>query len=187
MRSIHCQSFVSLDGVINHMERWHFDYIDAEADAITLDQIISSDALLMGRRTYEVYAGVWPGREGAYPDRVNSILKYVVSSALVKPAWNNTRVIADDPVGAVRALKQQDGGRILMHGYGTLAKTLMAEGLLDELQLWVHPVLAGVGAGDDLLLQPGLNRVLRLADTTTLGSGVVISTYRNPTTDEDAA
>jgi dihydrofolate reductase len=187
MRSILCQSFVSLDGVINHMERWHFDYIDAETDAITLDQITSSDALLMGRRTYEVYAGAWPGRKGDYPVQINSITKYVVSSTLRDPAWNNTTVIADNPVGAIRALKQQDGSRILMHGYGPLAKTLMAGGLLDELQLWVHPVLAGVGAEDDLILQPGLNQTLRLADTTTLGSGVVILTYRNRIPDGDAA
>lgn len=178
MRPIVCSTFVSLDGVINHMERWHFGYIDAESDAIALDQLVASDALLMGRRTYEVYAGVWPGRDGAYPGLINKITKYVVSGTLRDPSWANTTVIADDPLAAVRALKEQAGKQILMHGYGPVAKTLLREGLLDELQLWVHPVLAGVGSGEDLLLDPGLNRVLHLAGTTTLGSGVVILTYR---------
>jgi dihydrofolate reductase len=179
MRSIVCQTFVSLDGVINHMERWHFDYTDVESDTLALEQLQSSGALLMGRRTYEVYAGVWPDREGEYPDLINRLPKYVVSSTLTDATWNNTTVISKDPIAAIRALKEEDGPQILMHGYGPLAKNLLAEGILDELHLWLHPVLAGVGSGDDLLLQEGLNRVLQFEDARTLGSGVVILTYRN--------
>jgi dihydrofolate reductase len=179
MRQLVCQSFVSLDGVINHMERWHFDYTDDESNAIAFDQLQASDAMLMGRQTYEVYAGAWPERQGDYPELINRLPKYVVSSTLTDPAWNNTTVIADDPVAAVRDLKGQEGGQILMHGYGPLAKQLLAEGLLDELHLWVHPVLAGVGEGDDLILHPGLNRVLQFDSVTPLTSGVVILRYRN--------
>jgi dihydrofolate reductase len=185
MRTITCQSFVSLDGVINHMERWHFAYTDAESDALALDQLRASDALLMGRRTYEVYAGVWPGRDGDYPELINRLPKYVVSSTLTDPAWANTTVLDEDPVAAIRALKRQEGRQILMHGYGPLAKTLLDEGVLDELQLWVHPVLAGVGTGQDLLLHPGLNRTLQLADTSALDNGIVILTYRNPAAAQD--
>lgn len=185
MRTIACQTFVSLDGVINHMDRWHFEYVDDESSAIALDQLRSSAALLMGRQTYEVYADAWPGREGDYPDLINSLPKYVVSSTLSDAKWNNTTVLANDPIAAIRALKQQEGQQILMHGYGPLAKTLMAEGILDELHLWVHPVLAGVGAGEDLLLHAGLNRVLRFAGAKTLGSGVVILSYRNQASEQN--
>lgn len=116
MRTITCQSFVSLDGVINHMERWHFAFTDAESDALALDQLRASGALLMGRQTYEVYAGVWPDRQGDYPDLINRLPKYVVSSRLTDPTWNNTTVLAEDPIAAIRALKDQDGQQILMHG-----------------------------------------------------------------------
>ncbi len=179
MRKLVCQSFVSLDGVINHMEHWHFAYTDAESNGIALEQLQASDAMLMGRQTYEVYAGAWPEREGEYPDLINRMPKYVVSSTLTEPAWENTTVIADDPIAAVRALKLEAGEQILMHGYGPLAKQLLGEGILDELHLWLHPVLAGIGSGDDLLLHPGLNRVLQLDGTQMLASGVVILRYRN--------
>ncbi|WP_020575922.1 dihydrofolate reductase family protein [Actinopolymorpha alba] len=178
MRPISCHTFVSLDGVINHMERWHFAYSDAESQTLALEQLQSSGALLMGRQTYEVYASAWPNREGEYPDLINRLPKYVVSSTLTDATWNNTTVISEDPVSAIRALKEEDGPQILMHGYGPLAKNLLAEGVLDELHLWLHPVLAGVGSGDDLLLHEGLNQVLQLEGTRTLGSGVVILTYR---------
>jgi dihydrofolate reductase len=171
-----CQSFVSLDGVINHLDRWHFAYSDGQAEAIALEQIRASDSLLMGKRTYEVYAGAWPDRSGEYPDAINAIPKFVVSTTLERAEWNNTTVIDHAPIDAIRALRQDEGSQILMHGYGRLAKELMAEGLLDELHLWVHPVLAGIGEGDDLILQPWLNRVLRLGETRTLDSGIVILT-----------
>jgi dihydrofolate reductase len=179
MRKLICQSFVSLDGVINHMERWHFAYVDDESNAIALQQLRASDALLMGRQTYEVYAEAWPDRHGDYPDLINRLPKHVVSSTLTEPSWNNTTVLAADPIAAIRELKEQDGRQILMHGYGSLAKQLLAEGVLDELHLWVHPVLAGVGAGDDLVLEPGLNRVLQLGSARVLSSGVVILTLRD--------
>lgn len=181
MRPIVCQSFVSLDGVINHMEKWHFAYVDAEAESLALNQLRSSGALLMGRRTYEVYAGAWPGRKDDYSDLINELPKYVVSSTLTDAAWHHTTIISHDPIAAIRGLKEAAGSQILMHGYGPLAKNLMAEGLLDELHLWVHPVLAGTGSGDDLLLDEGLNRVLQLEGTQTLASGVVILRYRGST------
>jgi len=178
MRSIVNSTFVSLDGVINHMEKWHFDYVEAESDAFALDQLTASDALLMGRKTYDVYASAWPGRDGVYAERINAIPKYVASSTLTNPTWHNTTVLTDDLVEEVRKLKGGPGGPILMHGYGPVAKTLLGAGLLDELHLWVHPVLAGVGAGEDLLLHTGLNVGLQLAGQQVFKSGVVVLSYR---------
>jgi dihydrofolate reductase len=178
MRPIINSTFVSLDGVINHMEKWHFNFVDAESDAFALDQIMASDALLMGRKTYDIYASAWPGRDGDYAERINAITKYVASSTLTAPTWNNTTVLTADVVDEVRALKAEPGGPILMHGYGPVAKALLGAGLLDELHLWVHPALAGIGAGDDLLLRPGLTVELELAGQRVFKSGVVVLSYR---------
>ena len=171
-------TFISLDGVINHMDRWHFDFVDDESDAVALQQLRDSDALLMGRRTYDVYAEVWPDRDGDYADRINAVTKYVASSTLQAPKWANTTVLNGDLAEAVTRLKQATERTILMHGYGPVAKTLVRHGLLDELVLWVHPVLAGVGTPSDMLISDGLNARLTLADVKTLSSGVVILSYR---------
>lgn len=180
MRKIVNSTFVSLDGVVNHMEKWHFDYVDDESDRLALEQLRAADAMLMGRRTYEVYAGAWPGRGGEYADTINALPKHVASTTLRDPAWTNTTVVGGDLVESVRALRAQDGGSILMHGYGPVAKTLLQADLLDELHLWVHPHLAGVGDENDLVLQQGLTKRLELAGTRTLGSGVVVLTLTNP-------
>jgi dihydrofolate reductase len=171
-------TFVSLDGVINHMDRWHFDFVDAESDAFALEQLQDSEALLMGRHTYDAYASIWPGRDGEYADRINALTKYVASTTLTAPKWAETTVVSGDLVDTVGKLKEASERAILMHGYGPVAKTLLGAGLLDELVLWVHPMLAGVGSSGDLLLSDGLNARLTLLDTRTLSSGVVILSYR---------
>jgi dihydrofolate reductase len=171
-------TFVSLDGVINHMDRWHFDFVDEESDAIALDQLRDSDAMLMGRRTYEIYAGAWSGRDGKYADGINAITKYVVSSTMRQADWTNTTVLTGDLAEAVTELKQAHDRDILMHGYGPVAKTLVREGLLDELCLWLHPMLAGVGTADDMLFSDGLNTRFTLLEARTLESGVVLLRYR---------
>jgi dihydrofolate reductase len=169
-------TFVSIDGVINHMEVWHFDYIDDESEQIAMEQMQASEALLMGRQTYEVYASAWPDRDGAMPDLINSMPKYVASTTLDKAAWNNTTVIKGDLVTEVAKLKQQ-GGDILMHGFGPVAHTLMTNGLLDVLHLWVHPHFAGVGGPGDMLLRAGSDTRLELLDTRVLKSGIVMLSY----------
>ena len=116
MRKIVNSTFVSLDGVINYMERWHFDYIDEESEAIALEQLRDSDALLLGRHTYDVYASAWPGRDGEFADRINAMNKYVVSSTTQSADWTNTTVIGGDLVEAVTKLKDEDGKNILMTG-----------------------------------------------------------------------
>jgi dihydrofolate reductase len=170
-------TFVSLDGVTNHMERWHFDFIDDEMHAFTLKQLRDSEAMLMGRRTYESYAAAWPGRDGEYPDGINRIKKYVASTTLKTAEWANTTIINGDLIATVTKLKRESRKDILMHGYGPVAKALMRAGLLDEVCLWVHPVLAGAGGMDDLLLDQGSNVKLGLLETRPLRSGVVVLRY----------
>ncbi len=180
MGTISTSTFVSLDGVVNHMDKWHFDYVDDEASELALEQLQAADAMLMGRKTYEVYAGAWPERDDKYADAINAIPKYVASTTLSEPTWHNTSVLDGDLIEAVRALRAKDGTSILMHGYGPVAKTLLQANLLDELHLWVHPHLAGVGDAGDLILHHGLTKKLALTATRTLGSGIVVLTLRNP-------
>jgi dihydrofolate reductase len=177
MGKIVSSTFVSLDGVINHMDRWHFDFIDAESDAIALRQLHNSQAMLMGRRTYEIYAQAWPGRDGEYADLINATAKYVASSTLQNPAWANTTVLDGDLAESVTRLKQDPELNLLMHGYGPVAKTLLRHGLLDELILWVHPMLAGVGTTQDMIFTEELNTRLTLLDVQRLDSGVVLLSY----------
>ena len=178
MRKIVNSTFVSLDGIINHMDRWHFDFIDDELEALALDHLRGSDALLLGRHTYEVYASTWPGRDGEVADRINAIAKYLPSTTMQTADWTNTTIIAGDLVEAVTKLKGEDGKNILMHGYGPIAKTLMRNGLLDELSLWIHPVLAGVGTTDDMIWGEDVHARLALDNVNALSSGVVVLTYR---------
>lgn len=185
MRKIVNSTFVSLDGVMNHMERWHFTYINDESDAIALEQLSASGAMLMGRTTYEVYATAWPSRHDPVADRLNAMPKFVVSTSITDPTWENTTVIADDAIGRIRAMRQHDGDPILMHGFGPLAKELLRNGLLDELHLWVHPVLAGVGEAGDVLLTPGLNVTLDHVGTRPLTTGIVLLSYRATNGDQE--
>jgi dihydrofolate reductase len=178
MRKIVNSTFVSLDGVINHMDRWHFDFIDDELEALALDQLRDSDALLLGRHTYDVYASTWPGRDGELADRINAMAKYLASTTMQTAEWTNTTIIGADLVEEVSRLKDQDGKNILMHGYGPVAKTLIRNGLLDELRLWIHPVLAGVGTTDDMIWGEDVHARLALEDLKALASGVVTLTYR---------
>lgn len=169
-------TFVSLDGVINHMDKWHFDYVDDETNAIAMEQLQACESLLMGRTTYEVYASAWPNREGEMPDRINAMRKYVASTTLTTAEWENTTVIGADLVDQVRKLREQPGD-IIMHGYGPVARTLLANGLLDELYLWVHPHLAGAGSTDDMIWSEGVNLPLRLLSSRTLKSGMINLAY----------
>ena len=178
MRRIVNSTFVSLDGVINHMDRWHFDFIDDELEALALEQMRASDALLLGRHTYDIYASAWPGRDGELADRINAVTKYLVSTTKETADWDNTTILRGDLVNEVTQLKATDGNDILMHGYGPVAKTLMQHGLLDELCLWVHPVLAGVGTLDDMIWGDGVHARLSVRDVTTFRSGIVVLTYQ---------
>lgn len=177
MRPIINSTFLSLDGVMNHMDKWHFSYSNDESDQFTYEQLASCDAMLMGRKTYEIYAATWPTRQGAYPDLINEVPKYVASTTLESPNWQNTTVLQGDLVRSGQALKDSPGKGILMHGFGPVAKSLARKGLLDELHLWLNPAFAGVGDTEDLLLTPGLNIHLQHRETRTLSNGVVVVSY----------
>lgn len=178
MRRIINSTYITLDGVMEHLEQWHFDYVDDETNAFVSEQLLGSDALLMGRRSYEGHAEAWPSRTGDPADKFNAMRKYVASTTLRDPEWNNTVVLQGDLVEEVRKLKDEPGEDILMYGFGPVGATLLEHGLLDELVLWVHPVMVGIGEPGDLLFRAGTSAKFELAGTRAFGAGVVILTYR---------
>ena len=180
MRKIINSTFITLDGVIANPQNWPSSDVKDDAGGIIQTELLHAcDAVLMGRHTYDGFASVWPTRSGdPYSDRINSMAKYVISSTLRNPAWNNTTVIGDDPVEHIRRLKQQPGQDIVQYGFGQLSYALMAHGLLDELRLWVHPVFIGSGGPQALLYRDGPVTKLSLIDTKVLKTGDVILTYQ---------
>jgi len=138
-------------------------------------EALDTEALLLGRRTYEVFAGLWPSRDGEYADKFNSMPKYVVSSTLEAPEWNNSRVLEGDVVDEASRLKRELDGEIVLYGSIRLARTLIEHDLVDELRLMVYSVV--LGAGERLFGEMSDKKPLRLIDTRTVGDGVVIHTY----------
>jgi dihydrofolate reductase len=179
LRRIINSTFVSLDGVIEHLERWHFEYHDDESRAIAAELVSGADALLMGRRTYEGFAEAWPSRAGdPLADKMNGMRKYVASTTLKTAEWSNSTIIEGDLVEAVAEIKRQPGQDIVMYGYGPVAQALLQHDLLDEIQLWVHPVFVGLGEREGTLIREGNSAKLKLLDNRTIGSGIVILTYQ---------
>jgi dihydrofolate reductase len=175
MRKIIESTLVSLDGVIGDPHLWAMNYFDNEAQEDSLEMLLASDAMLMGRRTYEIFAGVWPARTGDYADRMNGIRKYVFSSTLERADWNNSTIIRGDVATEVAKLKQQDGQGLVIYGHGPLGQTLLEHGLLDELRFCIHPLLVGRGG---LLFREGEKTNLKLIAKKTLGTGVVVLSYQ---------
>jgi dihydrofolate reductase len=174
MRKVIESTLVSLDGVIGNPMAWADEYFDAQAVEVSLEQLRRSDAMLMGRTTYEMFAAAWPSSSGDYADRMNEIAKYVFSNTLAEATWPNSTIVPGDPVAQVRELKDQDGGDLVIYGHGQLGEALLANGLLDELRLWIHPVLVG---GGRLLFRPDVTARLRLAQTETRTNGVIVAVY----------
>ena len=183
MRSIINSTYVTLDGVIQNPQNWPVSGgFSDEGGRIQFELLERCDALLMGRHTYDGFAPAWSSRSGdPFSDRMNALPKYVVSTTLTDPGWNNTTVVDRDPVEAIRDLKQQPGRNILQYGFGRLSHALMAAGLLDELRLWVHPFFVGTGTADDGLHRAGSTGRFDLVDSTTVTGGIVILTYRSRT------
>jgi dihydrofolate reductase len=179
MRNIINSTYVSLDGVIENPQDWPGSDVEDDAYAVQRALLFDCDTLIMGRRTYDVFAPVWPTRSGDdVSDRINSMTKYVVSSTMDKADWTDTTVVSGDVVDTMRRLKQQPGQNIVQFGFGQLSFTLMEHGLLDELRLWVHPYIIGKGGPTDLLYRDCTLQKLTLVDTHPLASGIVILTYR---------
>lgn len=176
MRKINAWLYVTLDSVIEAPEDWVIPDDDMfgamEAD------YAKSDALLLGRRTYETFAASWPerGRDVPNADWMNNTRKYVASTTLVAPDWNNSTVIKGDVAEAVARLKQEDGKNIMVNGSGALVRTLMRDHLLDELRLFVHPVV--VGSGIRLFDDASDPVELTLVDSRAYDNGVVSLTYK---------
>jgi dihydrofolate reductase len=176
--------FISLDGVIEdpggaedfRYGGWSFEIERGEeGDRFKLDEALNADALLLGRRTYEGFADAWPSREGEFADKFNSMPKYVVSSTLDDPEWNNSTVLGGDVGEEVAKLREQQDGEIVVHGSAQLVQALLEHGLVDELRLMVFPVV--LGAGKRLFGETSDKRRLRLTDSKTVGDGVEILTY----------
>jgi dihydrofolate reductase len=141
------------------------------------DELFASDALLLGRLTYEGFAKAWPDMtdDKGFADRMNGMPKYVVSTTLQDPEWNNSTVISTDVPKAVAALKEEPGKGILLAGSGQLLRTLTEQGLVDEYRLMTHPIV--VGAGKHLFTEGFDQTVMHLVDTMTFSTGIVVLTY----------
>ena len=146
MRKIKSHFFISLDGVVESPDKWHFRYFDDEMGAAVGAGFATTDALLMGRVLYNEWAGYWPAHaDEPFGDVMNSIKKYVVSNSLQAAKWLNSEIISGDVARQLTDIKAQDGGDITMSGSPTTVRWLLRQGLLDELNLLVHPVVVGDG------------------------------------------
>jgi dihydrofolate reductase len=143
---------------------------------LALDEALGQEAFLLGRRSYEFLAARWPSRSGELADRLNSLPKYVVSSTLKEPTWNNTTILTGDVVNEVAALKQQIDGDIVVAGSFQLVRTLLEHDLVDELRLKIFPVV--LGTGERLFGQTSDKTPLRLTASQTLEGGIAYLTYR---------
>jgi dihydrofolate reductase len=183
--------FVSLDGVVEdpggaedfEHGGWSFEFSRGdEGDKFKLDEALGAEALLLGRVTYEGFADAWPSRDGEFADKFNQMPKYVVSTTLSDPEWNNSTVIGGDVAREVARLRDEVDGDIVVHGSPTLVRSLVDNDLVDELRLMVFPVV--LGTGKRLFGETSDKKPLRLADSKVVGDGVTILVYE-PATDRD--
>jgi dihydrofolate reductase len=180
MSKVIVSQFITVDGVVEdpggseNFERggWAFEFSRGDdGDRFKLDEVMGADALLLGRTTYEGFAAAWPSREGEFADKFNNMPKYVVSSTLADPEWNNTRVLA-----GVDEVKEIDG-EILVNGSVQLVNALFDAGLVDELRLMVFPLV--LGKGKRLFADGIAKTALALAETKPVGDeGVTVAVYR---------
>ena len=170
-------TYITLDGVVENPHEWPSPGNRGDTgDKIQTELLLSCEALIMGRRTYEIFAPVWPTRSGdPMSDKINTMRKFVVSTTLTDPDWDNTVVISSDPVSEIAKLKEE--GDVIQYGFGKLTSTLMEAGLFDELRLWVHPQFLGGAPHQDLISPYCTPGMLSPMETTTLENGIVILSY----------
>lgn len=186
MRKVVVSEYVTVDGVMEDpggaegfkYGGWSFQYWSDEAAKYKYDELFASDALLLGRVTYQGFAAAWPTMEGTgdFGERMNSLPKYVVSTTLEKAEWNNSTIIKANVVEEIARLKAMPGQDILIGGSGDLAHSLAQHNLIDEYRLMVYPV--ALGRGKRLFREGSDALKLQLVDTKTFGSGVVVLTYQ---------
>ncbi|MGH8775307.1 MAG: dihydrofolate reductase family protein [Jiangellaceae bacterium] len=177
MRKIVAGLFASLDGVVEAPDQWHFPYYNDEMNDAVAAQIAAADAMLLGRHTYQEFASYWPqqGNDVPFAEHMNSTPKFVVSTTLDALDWQNSTLISGDVAAEIRKLKQQPGKNISITGSATLVRSLLRDGLLDELHLLVHPIVVGSGGR---LFEDGTGRQpLKLVDSTTFSTGVLSLIY----------
>lgn len=183
MARIVITEFVSLDGVMEdpggaedyEHGGWTFEFDrGADGDKFKADETMTAAALLLGRRTYEGFAAAWPTMQGEFADKFNQMPKYVVSSTLTDPQWNNSTVLAGDVAQEVASLKHAVDGDIVVHGSAQLAQALIEHDLVDELRLMVFPVLLG---GGKRLFAATEKKELKLSDAKTVGEGIAALVY----------
>jgi dihydrofolate reductase len=179
MGRIVVSEFLSLDGVMEAPQDWHFPFISPDMMAAVAAHIHESEALLLGRTTYEEFAAAWPlqrNNEHGIADKLNAMPKHVVSSTLGAVSWNNSTLIQGDVTQQVRALKQQLSGSISVQGSVRLVQTLEGAGLIDEYRLMVHPML--VGQGKRLFTEKTRTSRWELSGNVAFEGGVVLLTYQ---------
>lgn len=179
MRTIKLAMYVSLDGVVE-APAWTQGFWSEDLARLQADYLYASEALLLGRVTYEGFAATWPSMEaetGEFGRRMNAMPKYVATRTLTGLQWNATS-LGRDPVAAVRELRAGDGDDLLIYGSGAFVDTLAGAGLIDEYRLMVHPVIVGSG---QRLFAGAAARTLTLADSRTTAGGVAVLTYRDET------
>ena len=180
MRKVVASEFVSLDGVVESPEKWHFPYFNDQMGEAIGAAMAASDAMLMGRVLYEEWAAFWPNQdpdENPVAARMNGVRKYVVSTTLEEPLeWQNSTLIGDNVAEEISKLKEQPGKDISISGSPTLVRSLLQDGLLDELRLMLHPIV--VGSGKRLFEDGGDQKALQLVDSRTFSTGVLYLTYQ---------
>jgi dihydrofolate reductase len=186
--------FVSLDGVMEdpggseafEHGGWSFEISrGAEGDQFKVDETMGSEALLLGRVTYEGFADAWPSRDGEFADKFNTMPKYVVSSTLTDPEWTNSTVLSGDVVESVAKLRDELDGEIVVHGSAQLAQTLLENDLVDEVRLMVYPVV--LGTGKRFFGETSDKKRLKLSDSKVVGDGVAILVYERAGEEAEAS
>jgi dihydrofolate reductase len=176
--------FVSLDGVMQapggeafKYPGWTFEFDRGDdGNQFKLDETLESDAVLLGRRTYESFAGAWPQRDGPFADKLNAMPKYLVSTTLKDPEWNNTTVLdSGDATAQVRELKQELDGVLQVPGSHRLVQELIESDLVDQINLMVFPVILGTGM--KVFEEKSERRTLRLKESKVVGDGVLVLIY----------
>jgi dihydrofolate reductase len=184
MRKVVESTLVSADGVIGDPHTWTGEHFGAESVALASEQLRRSDAMVMGRRTYEMFSNIWATPADDYAAAIYNMRKYVFSSTLERADWNNTSIITDDVAAAVSDVKQQCGQDIVLYGHGPVGQALLEANLLDELKLWVHPV---VEDDPDWCGDPDLPAIRHLTSNGRTRSGVYICITSNAVVSAEAA
>ena len=183
MGRIVVSEFVSLDGVMEdpggaedfQYGGWTFEFDRGEGDEFKIEEARETDALLLGRKTYEGFAAAWPSREGEFAEKFNSMPKYVVSSTLGEPGWNNSTVLGGEVAEEAAKLRAATRGNVVVHGSAQLVQALLEHDLVDELRLMVFPVL--LGSGKRLFAATSEKKPMRLRSAKPVGDGITILTY----------